>query len=252
MEKAQVFIAFDIGSYERLGNLLPGLDRPGLIKISIDHHLGEKEQFDLTMDDPRASSTGVLAFDLLYNFDPGFELTKELANPLYAAIMSDTGNFRFNNTDQETLQMASILIGVGVRPYEMFVEIYENLNTPGRMVVMRYLLDNLEFALDGRLAWSRIQFDELASQGAQPDDLHGLSDFLRSILGVEIGFVLVKLNGDLVDVSLRSKGHFPVNGVAAQFGGGGHSFAAGCRIPGTLDEASEQLTAALSKVIENG
>jgi len=251
IESADVFIAFDIGSFERLGPLADAIRRNGIRKLSIDHHPGDKSQFDLLIDDPTASSTGVMIYDLLKELEPGFVPDLELANPLYAAIMSDTGNFRFNNTDVETFSVAAVLIKSGVRPYEMFVEIYENLNTPGRIAVMRYLLENLQFAEEGRLAWASIDFAAVRDLGAQEDDLHGLSDFIRSIKGVQIGFVVVKLNDSPVDVSLRSKGRYPVNGVAGQFGGGGHAFAAGCRIPGSLESAAEGLVKAFHEVLSD-
>lgn len=249
---ADLFIAFDIGSFERLGDLTRAITENGIIKVSIDHHPGDKSQFDVCLDDPTASSTGVLIYDLLCALDKDFVPDMELAHPLYAAIMSDTGNFRFNNTDFETLSVAAVLIAAGVKPYEMYVEIYENLNTPGRIIVLKHVLDTMHFAEQGRLAWASLDYDHLQALGAMEDDLHGLSDFIRSIKGVEIAFVLIKSGHAPIDVSMRSKGKYSINGVAGQFGGGGHAFAAGCRIDSTLESAVQSLTKAFTEVLANG
>jgi phosphoesterase RecJ-like protein len=165
--------------------------------------------------------------------------------------MSDTGNFRFNNTDSETLEIAAVLLDAGVKPYEMYVEIYENLNTAGRIIVLRHILEALQFAIDGKLAWASLDLARMKALGASEDDLHGLSDFLRSIKGVEIAFVVTRNGSEPVDVSMRSKGRYPVNGVAGQFGGGGHAFAAGCRINDTLEGATQALSSAFQEVLSN-
>jgi phosphoesterase RecJ-like protein len=153
-------------------------------------------------------------------------------------MMSDTGNFRFNNTDPETLMAAARLVSAGVKPYELYVYLYEDLNTPGRLHVIQKLLNELKYDCGGTLAWSVIDFESIRSLGAVPDDMNALSDFIRSIKGVEIGISITQMAGQKVDVSFRSKGKIPVNTIAQSFGGGGHAFAAGCHVEGTLEEAA--------------
>lgn len=236
---SDVFIAFDIGHYDRLMDLSKDLIAMDLKKISIDHHPGDKSQFDLVFDDATASSTGVLIYDLLNAIDPEANSKYEIARSIYAAMMSDTGNFRFNNTDPETLLAAAHLVSAGVKPYELYVYLYEDLNTPGRLEVIKKLLSELQYDCDGRLAWSTINFEDIVPLGATPDDMNSLSDFIRSIKGVEIGISITRMPGQQADISMRSKGRIPVNTIANSFGGGGHAFAAGCRIDGTLKEATE-------------
>jgi len=172
---------------------------------------------------------------------------EEIAIPIYAAIMSDTGNFRFNNTDPETLLAAANLVKAGVKPYDLYVRLYEDLNTPGRLQVIQRLLKSLKYECDGRLAWSIIDFDDISPLGAVPDDMNSLSDFIRSIKGVEVGISITRMPGQTVDVSFRSKGKIPINTVAQSFGGGGHAFAAGCHVEGSLEEAARSI---VSKSIE--
>ena len=130
------------------------------------------------------------------------------------------------------------MVAAGVKPYELYVYLYEDLNTPGRLQVIQKLLSELKYECEGRLAWSIIDFDDIGPLGAVPDDMNSLSDFIRSIKGVEVGISITKMSGSKVDVSFRSKGKIPINSVAQSFGGGGHAFAAGCHVDGTLEEAA--------------
>lgn len=256
LEAADVFIAFDIGHYDRLMALGEDLKSMDITRISIDHHPGDKSQFDMVYDFPTASSTGVLIYDLLNAMDEGVTTQQSIALPLYAAMMSDTGNFRFNNTDPETLHAAAELVAAGVKPYELYVHLYEDLNTPGRLQVIQHLLKELKYACGGRLAWSIIDFEELRPLGAAPDDLNSLSDFIRSIKGVEVGVSICQQAGQKVDVSFRSKGRIPINTVAQSFGGGGHAFAAGCNVDDDLESAAtaivERCVEAIKSWDENG
>ncbi len=247
---SDVFIAFDIGHYDRLKELSSDLLSLDIVKISIDHHPGDKSQFDHTFDFPTASSTGVLIYDLLNSMDDKATQQHEIAYPIYAAMMSDTGNFRFNNTDPETLLAAASLVAVGVKPYELYVYLYEDLNTPGRLMVIRKLLNELEYECDGRLAWTVIKYEDVEKLGAAPDDMNSLSDYVRSIKGVEVGIAITQMPGQPVDISLRSKGRIPINTVANTFGGGGHAYAAGCHMEGTLEEATKNIIARTKQAIE--
>jgi phosphoesterase RecJ-like protein len=239
--ESDVFIAFDIGHYSRLGGLCRDLETSSIQKISIDHHPGEKEQFHGCHNYPDASSTGILIYDLILSYAEKKLTDYTIAYPIYAAIMSDTGNFRFNNTDPETLGAASLLVAAGVKPYELYVYLYEDLNTQGRLIVLQKLLAGLQYACDGKLAWTVIDYEEIHPLGVEPDDLHSLSDFIRSIKGVEVGVAITHMAGEIVDISFRSKGHIPINGIAASFGGGGHAFAAGCKLTGDLTTVADQV-----------
>ncbi|NQV30567.1 MAG: DHH family phosphoesterase [Candidatus Marinimicrobia bacterium] len=235
---SDIFIAFDIGHYNRLMELGHDLKSMSIPKISIDHHPGDKSDFDVCFNFSTASSTGILIYDLIAKMDDTANSTYEIAYPIYAAMMSDTGNFRYNNTDPETLMAAARLVSVGVKPYELYVYLYEDLNTPGRLRLLNRLIEDLKYDCDGRLAWSVIDFEEVSKLGAVPDDMNSLSDFVRSIKGVEIGVSLTQMPGKTVDISMRSKGRIAINMIAEAFGGGGHAFAAGCHFDGTLAEAA--------------
>jgi len=247
MDAADVFVVFDIGDFKRLNSVGEAMLRTDKPRVSIDHHPGDKHQFTHIMDDASACASGALVYDLIWEMG-GADFTKEIAEPIYAAIVNDTGNFRFNNTNSEAHAIAMDLLRSGVEPYPIYMNIYEQTSR-GRVELLKYTLENLKFSTNGELAWSVLTQENLDTADASVDDLTGLSDFMRSIKGVEIACSVVALNGDPVKVSLRSKGKYTVNDVAGSFGGGGHNFAAGAQIEGPLDEALALIVnACLAKV----
>lgn len=250
IDEADVFVVFDIGDFKRLNSIGEAMLMSGKPRISIDHHPGDKHQFTHIMDDASACATGVLVYDLIREMD-GSDLTKDLAEPIYAAIVNDTGNFRFNNTNSEAHAIAMELLQTDVEPYSIYMNIYEQTSR-GRVELLKYTLENLKFSENGELAWSVLTQKNLDDANASVDDLTGLSDFMRSIKGVEIACSVIALKDEPVKVSLRSKGRYTVNDVAGKFGGGGHNFAAGAQINPPLEEALDSIVAAcLAKVGEN-
>ncbi|MCF7796836.1 MAG: DHH family phosphoesterase [Lentisphaeria bacterium] len=246
---ADAFIIFDIGDYKRLGEVGTAISATGKPVINIDHHPGDKTQFSHSMDDPTACATGVLVYDLIRHMDES-HVDIKIAEPLYTALVNDTGNFRFNNTNAEAHAIAMDLLESGVEPYTIYVNIYEQTSR-GRVELLKYTLENLQFSRNGELAWSVLTQSELDAAGATPDDLTGLSDFMRSIQGVEIGCSIVALENEPVKISLRSKGKYTVNDIAAAFDGGGHAFAAGAQLDLPVKDAVERVVnACLAKVEE--
>lgn len=248
IKAADLFIIFDIGDYKRLGDVGIAMSSTGKPLINIDHHPGDKTQFTLSMDDITACATGILVYDLLRHMDDS-PMDAWIAEPLYAAIVNDTGNFRFNNTNPEAHAVAMDLIQTGVEPYAVYMNIYEQTSR-GRVELLKYTLENLRFSENGEFAWSVLTQAELDEANATPDDLTGLSDFLRSIKGVEIGCSIVALEGESVKISLRSKGKYTVNDIAGKFDGGGHAFAAGAQLDLPLSTAVEMVVNACLEKVE--
>lgn len=249
VDDAEAFIVFDIGDFKRLNSVGEAMAKTGKPFVSIDHHPGDKHQFTHNMDDASACASGVLVYDLIRQMG-GSVLDKQIAEPLYTALVNDTGNFRFNNTNPEAHTIATELLQAGVEPYSIYVNIYEQTSR-GRVELLKFTLENLKFSENGELAWSILTQADLDNAKATVDDLTGLSDFMRSIRGVEIACSVLALNDEPVKVSLRSKGRYTVNDVAGKFGGGGHNFAAGAQIDRPIDEALQMIVCAcLAKVGE--
>ena len=242
VQNADAFIVFDIGDFTRLFGVGKAMLATGKPLISIDHHPGDKHQFSHSLDDATASASGILVYDLIKSLGAR-EIDYDLALPLYTAIVNDTGNFRFNNTNAETHLVAIDLLKAGVNPNEVYTHIYEQISR-GKAEILKFLLENLNFSDNGELAWTVLRQTNLDAAHATMDDIQGLSDFMRSIKGVEIACSIVALDGEPVKISLRSKGKYTVNDVARQFGGGGHNFAAGGQMDLPLVEVTERVVKA--------
>ena len=238
-------IALDCGDLDRMGEAKV-LFTNAKDTICIDHHFTNESFASANYIEPLAAATGEIIFDLAKEMK--VSLDKEIATALYAAIVSDTGNFSHNNTTKRTFEIAGELIGYGVDitkiSFHMFSE--TSLN---RMIFLGKLLQNVEIFLDGKLAILTAKQEDIDEYKLEQSELDGMVDYARYIKGVEVG-IFLKPRGDIFKVSLRSNGKVDVSGIAMTFNGGGHKFAAGCRVD-TLDVkvAKRQLIDAFSKVL---
>ena len=153
----------------------------------------------------------------------------DVAIPLYVALITDTGSFRYSNTNSSSHEMAARLIESGVKPHEIQRHIYESRP----LVQVRLLgkvIDGIKFDFSDQFAWFIIDAKMLNDHGATPEDIEGFTDFIRSINGVEIACMILELPDRKIRLNFRSKGIYSVNDIAEKFKGGGHPFAAGAII----------------------
>lgn len=221
-----VFI-LDISDWKRLRDLGALIKTLPVPKICIDHHPREGAFADLDLIHPPASSTGEMMYELLTQL--GGRIEGRLAQALYVAIMTDTGNFRFSNTTAGALRIAAALVAAGVRPHDLYQKIYEN-QPAQRMKLLAHVLDNLHYEENGRLAWFVVRQEDLSRTGTDIADTEGFADFPRTITGVELSLMFLETKEGKVKISFRSKGNYAVNGLAGLFGGGGHPYAAGALV----------------------
>jgi len=232
----------DISTLERLGPLGELVQSSRAKKICIDHHISNGRIADVNVIETGVSATGELIYDLIMSMR-GW-LDEKLALPLYVSILTDTGGFRFSNTNDRTHIITSHLLSVGVDPRYVHEKIYEN-NSAGQVRLLSRLLESFRITDDGRIAWVRVSRDVFADTGSTPDELEGMIDHLRAIEGVEICLLFLEREIGGTKVSLRSKSVFDVNLFASKFGGGGHKHAAGMVIESDLEESVERVIAEL-------
>ncbi|MFQ5895219.1 MAG: bifunctional oligoribonuclease/PAP phosphatase NrnA, partial [Nitrospinota bacterium] len=225
-------IVLDTGKAERLGRLRQAVLASGAPLVCIDHHPAEESFGDIRVVDPEASSTGEMVLALLRSFGEGTR-DPRLAEALYAAIATDTGQFRFSNTNARALRAAAELVEAGADPVRVFREVYERGST-GRFRLLGETMSSLHLECGGKLAWFAITREALARHGVTPPETDRFVDEPRVIEEVEVVVYFLELEDGRVRVSLRSKGRIPVSGLAMRFGGGGHAFASGIRIRGSL------------------
>lgn len=206
--------------------------------INIDHHRDNKIKGDFNWVDSSKSSVGEMLYEYFEYID--FQLSKEIAEYLYVAILTDTGRFRFTSTSSRTLQVASRLIDFGADPRKITDMIYYEME-PAAVVLTGKVLNSVEYMYDNKLCIMTLNRKMVADSGSKKSDAEGLVDFTMFGKGVKIGVFLKEVNDHQTKVSFRSKNDLDVAEIASQYGGGGHKNAAGCSIDLSLSETKEKL-----------
>ena len=242
--KYDLCIALDCGDADRMGKAKVLFENANNT-ICIDHHYTNVGYANLNYIEGEAAATGEILYDMLSKMDI---IDKEIAMALYAAVSSDTGNFRHNNTQKHTFDIAGSLVEYGIDvskiSYHLFSETSSN-----RMRFMGNLLQNVEVELDGKVGILIAKKEDIERFNVNDSELEGMVDFARDIKGTEVG-IFIKPHNEMYKVSLRSNGNVDISGVAGKFNGGGHKFAAGCRFEGkTAEEVRELLLIELKKIL---
>lgn len=231
----ELVIVFDIGGPSRLGKLGEDLDSTNLATICIDHHPGNQVDCHLKIVDAGKAATASLVYELIMEMCPR-NMDTAIAEALYIGLMTDTGCFRFENTDPAAFELAAALVRYGVKPAKLYQKVYETY-TPARMKLLGRVLQNVHYDEGGHLAWFTITRDDLNATGIQLDEVSGFSDAVRSIEGVEVSVMFLETRASRTRINLRSNGKVLVNEIARHFGGGGHLYAAGASVPKSIADA---------------
>ena len=229
-------ILLECDSVER--SRLDGLDRQ--ILINIDHHLSGKPFAHINWIDPSACSCAELVYRLALK--AGVKITPELATCLYAAVLTDTGSFCYQGTNERTFGLARELVRAGAEPSRIAQQVYFAAPT-SKMRLLGAALTNLH--REHSLAWMHVTREQFDRAEAEDEDAEGLVNYALGIAGVEAAAFFREMEDGRFRVSLRSKGLINVAKIAEQFGGGGHACASGCAIEGPLSAASERILAQL-------
>ena len=199
--------------------------------MNIDHHVPNKPFGDIYWVETSASSTCEMLFDLAMNLSLAPDA--DLSTLLYTGIMTDTGSFRFSNTNRRVFEMVSILVEAGADPAYISTQVYDSA-TPGKLKLLAQVLGTVEFHAGSRIATAELTRSMLSNSSASYMDSEGFINHLRSVKSVDLA-ILFREGGDgQVHVSLRSREGINVAKLAQRHGGGGHRQAAACRISGSL------------------
>ena len=240
-----VCVLLDFNELSRCGDLADPIAKARSKKVVIDHHPHQgKSWWDARFVDVSASATGLLVHRILERL--GIEIDRVAATAIFTSLVTDTGWFRYSNTDAETLALASRLVQRGVEPSELFRALYQRrpANEP---LALAGVLSRLEYFGDGRLA---VVDQPLSGVAHVLEDGDPLLDILRSVGPVEVVLYLREIEPGKVKLSARSKSGFDVNALARRFGGGGHVKAAGATIDGPLAEVKKRLVAAALEALD--
>ena len=185
----------------------------------------EDHPFTHSVVDLKAASTGDMVYDYIKTVRNG-KITKAMAEGIYTAVMTDTGCFRYSNTNSHCHNIAIECIEVGVDTTNLYQRIYES-SSHARVALLGKILRDIHYELDGVFAWFVINQKMMDDANATNADVEGFSDFVRTIRGVEVAMMVLENADGGCRLNFRSKGKYIINGVASELGGGGHKFAAG-------------------------
>ena len=236
-----LFISVDCANIERI-NRLDVFLRSAKSTICIDHHLGNDGFCDINCVVPEACSCCEILYDIFA--DSGL-IDKIAANHLFMGLSSDTGHFMHNNVSSKVLRTAYELSLKGADCHTIAENLYRRRTREKTMLIGRSLM-GIRYYENGRIAIAANALEDLEACGVYPSDTEGIIDYTISVIGTDIGVSICEETEDSYKVSFRSKG-IDVNEIAAEFGGGGHKYAAGCRIAGDKEEVIRKILEAIKK-----
>jgi phosphoesterase RecJ-like protein len=233
-----VALVLDCGDLHRVGSAESALRRIPVI-INIDHHISNNEFGDIQLVDAKACATTEIVYRLIKAL--GAPIDTAIATSIYTGILTDTGSFRFSNTNQAAFAISQEMIQLGVEPYRVAQRVFGTYSLE-RIKLLNLALDSLEISANGKLSVMTVTNAMFDFTKTQPEDVDGMINYARRIQDVKVAALIQEQkNGKKspnglrrFNVSLRSDGSVDVAAMAGAFGGGGHASAAGFKIETTL------------------
>lgn len=238
---ADLIIFLDLNDVKRVKSLKDIVTKSNAFKIVIDHHTDPQKFADLYAVDTESTSTGQLIKNLIDLFED-YKYDKNSAAALYAAILTDTGSFRYPRTNSITHRTIADLIEYGADPVEIYEKIYNSISISVTKI-LGLALSNLSLYLDGKLSIMVVTDEMFRKTKAKNEDIDNFVEKTLSIAGVKMGVLISNIPGkNEIRLSLRSKGDVSVLEIAKILGGGGHFHAAGARLfDMSLDDAKSKV-----------
>ncbi len=243
--EADVHLFLDINQIDRVASMEKVFRTKKKFTIYIDHHQEPDDFADEIILKPNVGSVGEIIFDFLdkTKFAP---IDIKIANSLYAAIITDTGSFRYERTSPKTHLIAAKLLRYGVNPKRIYELIYEQ-DKIIRLKLLGIALSSITLHGDGKVCSMYLRRDDIVKIGGSEADIDGFVSYTLTIKGVRIGLFFLEFE-DGFKVNYRSRGNIPMNKLAGEFGGGGHINAAGSRLPDK--NMDEYMPKVIEKAIE--
>jgi phosphoesterase RecJ-like protein len=229
----EVLMVLDTSAWAQLGPMGDVIRATQAKKIVLDHHVSEDDLGTESFKNTTAEATGRLVVEAAEEL--GVALTAEMAMPIFAALATDTGWFRFGSVTSGTYQIAAKLLEAGASPPDIYRDLYEQ-DTLGRVKLRGIILSRTETELDGRLAHTYVLKEDFTQAGALPADTEDAINMTLAIAGVQFAVIFVEQATGGFKLSFRSRCDVQCNKIAEQFNGGGHKAAAGAFIEGSFAE----------------
>ena len=227
-------LILDCGNLSRVGEVITRVNQIPVI-INIDHHVTNTGFGNIQLIDPAACSTAEIVYRLIKALNA--PINKAIATSIYTGILTDTGSFRFSNTNQAAFAISQEMVQYGVKPYNVAQHVFGTYSL-GRIKLLNLALESIEISDNGKLSIMTLTNAMFEKTGTQAEDVDGIINYARRIEDVKVAALIQEQKNGGADsdklrnfhVSLRSDGSVDVAAIAGTFGGGGHSNAAGFQV----------------------
>lgn len=237
---SDIIFCLDFSSLHRINDLGLSVENTSCIKVLIDHHPQPDDFADFNFWDEHASATAELVYRLILDLSDQDYIDKDIAESLYAGIMTDTGNFHHRNTSPETHLITAELMKLGADVTKVSKLIYNNNSIDKLKFLGHALLNRLKVLPEYKTAFIAISMDDLEQFNSRTGDTEGLVNYALSVKDINLA-ALITENSEGVKLSFRSFGSFSVNNFARKhFNGGGHENAAGGKSDLSMEETIDK------------
>ena len=236
-QRLDSLFTFDCATVGRFGDKRSLVDSVSTV-VNIDHHASSERFGTINLVEPTASATGEVVYGVLRELDA--PITPAVATNLYAALFTDTGGFRHENTTEASLRLGAELVSLGANPAWVALKTYKSRSV-SRMRLEALAVARLHAELDGRLIWSEITQAMLAEAGAEMDESEGVIDLLQSIDTMQVAVLFKEQASGLTKLSVRTRDPYDATEICIPFGGGGHHRAAGAEVEEPLASVRERV-----------
>ena len=237
-------VILDCGDLQRVGKAASAISQIQTV-INVDHHVTNTGFGDIQIVDTSACATAEIVYRIIKGLDVSID--RDMAVSIYTGILTDTGSFRFSNTNRHAFSICEEMIKQGVNPYHIAQHVYGTYSL-GRIKLLNLALDSIEISKNGKMSLMTLTREMLDETKTQPEDADGLINYARRIEAVKVAVLIQEHKNDenktgknLFHVSLRSDGEIDVASIASSFGGGGHASAAGFSVQSTLSDLKSQI-----------
>jgi phosphoesterase RecJ-like protein len=251
-----LWVIVDTNDPRRLGKLWSEFSLKAKRIVFLDHHPDIASVSSITypphallVSDTKSSSIGELLYEVFKELDLT-EFNHEVATGLYVSVMTDTNSFRYARTTPLAHTICGEMIELGVNPEEIYQNIYSSKEL-SHLHLLGTMLQNVKVSSDGKIAWLEMGLELRKKHHASADDTLSFLNLLLLLKNAEILCLFREEDDRRIRVSLKSKGRIVINHIAAEYGGGGHEFAAGFGITATLEKTVDSVTKRLEKLIKD-
>ncbi len=238
-------VVLDVAQRERIGRIGEKLGADQKFVI-IDHHPGDRPFGAVNFIDPTFASCAEILLDL--HDAAGIQPSTEAAQAIYVGLVTDSGSFRFGNTDARAHRNAARLVALGVDPADVATRVFDAMSMQ-KLDLLRRVLDRIERSHCDRFAWSHLLEHDMQQSGAGAEDTEGLVNFIRNLDGIQVAALFRELPSGKVKVSLRTRPPIDAGAMLKPLGGGGHAGAAGLQVDGPLAEAVKKVTSRIAEAL---